>query len=208
MKKSYITTILDWTLVLVFCTFLFLSFELMPLIWQLLKFLIGSNVNAIPVLSMGFILGFLLIFTIFIKKQKRFSSYAWFIILVAYTSVVCRYVKSPYDRMHLVEYYMLGLFFYRLLTNYIYNNMIYILSLILTTLIGIVDEVVQLFTAYRSFSVADIGVNFAAVLLAQLSIALVIKPDFSVSVPKLRRKVDGLHAQEVWLSKHEAKNID
>jgi len=168
----------------------------------------GSDVKNLPAFLIVAIFCFLLLYIIFIKRQKYFLSYVWFIILIAYAHIAYKSIGNPYDRMHLIEYYMLALFLYRLLTNYMYNKNIYILGLLLTIIIGIVDESAQFFTVYRSFSGADIAADFTAALLAQLSIALVIRPSFDISIPKLRRKVKGLRTQKEWVKGHKAKNID
>lgn len=208
MRISSGRAILDWILVLVFCTFLFLSFDLMPRIWSLMWFFMGSDVKNLPAFLIIAIFCFLLLYTIFIKRQRYFLSYIWFVILIVYAYIAYNSIGNPYDRMHLIEYYMLGLFLYRLLTNYMYNRNIYILGLLFTIVIGIVDECAQFFTIYRSFSIADIAADFTAALLAQLSIALVIRPAFDISIPKLRRKIKGLRAQDEWVKEHKVKNID
>lgn len=199
--KNHIAILLDWILLFIFCTFLFLTVELLPKCWGLLEYLFEEVIGYVPALFIGAILSILLFYTVFIKKQRRLSSYAWFIILAALLLVVYDYIKEPDDKMHLFEYFIMSFLFFKALHHHVFSYRLYFLGAIFTMVIAVVDETMQFFTASRTFNLADIGADFAAAMLGQLSIALVIRPKLERWRFKLKQKRAHLHAEKRWLSK-------
>lgn len=199
--KTRTKVIIDWILLIVFCTFLFLTIELLPKYWGVLEYLLKGNVEYIPAVFIGSILSFLLFYTTFIKKQRELSSYVWFIILTFLLFFVYDYIKDPYDKMHLFEYFILSFLFFKALHHHIFSYRLYFLGAIFSMLIAVIDETTQLFTADRTFSLVDIGADFTAAVLGQLSIALIIRPKLERWRFKLKLKRGQLRAEKRWLSR-------
>lgn len=83
---------------------------------------------------------------------------------------------SPEEAIHYIEYGALGLLIYRALSHSISDYSIYIVAILIGTLVGILDEIIQWFTPGRFFDLRDVWLNLTAVLLVQLALAGSVRP--------------------------------
>lgn len=196
-------TIIDWVLLIIFCAFLFSTLHILPVIWEVSAIILEEDVGYIPALFISSIMFFLLFYTIFFKEQRRLSSYVWYIVITGLLSVAYYYIKDPYDKMHLFEYFVLSFLFFRALHNHLYSKKLYVLGAVFSMIIAVIDETAQLFVANRAFSLTDIGADFTAALLGQLSITLIIKPKLETWRFKLKLKRTRLQEQKRWLSRRK-----
>ena len=189
-------------LVLSFCALIFLTRDILPAIWNSFRSFAGDDAAAyIPAVFVGCSMLFLLLYLIFIKKKRRLSNYIWYLAVLAVLSLAYTRIGNPYDKMHLFEYFLLSLFAFRLFHHYFFSYKLYLINAIFTILIAVIDEGSQLFTVYRSFSFADLGADFIAAVLGQVSIALVIAPKLQVWKFYIKRKYKHFFAQEEWLNR-------
>jgi VanZ family protein len=191
-----ITILLDWILVIVFLTFIVLTLDIMPDLWSLISIIIGGQIQHMPEVFIGSAVATLLLYAVFIKCQRNPFAYLWFFVLAEAFYIVYSNIKSPYDRMHLYEYFILGFLFFRLLRHYAHTEKLYVLSCVLTMLVAVVDEYLQSFSAYRTPSISDLMADFSAALFGQLSIALVIKPRLAALSFKIKNKIKAYSDQE------------
>jgi len=201
MRKDKMVRIFDWALIIVICGFIFSTLDILPAVWNALRFIIGDGVNFIPVVFIGSVLGFFLFYTLAVKKQKHLQSYIWFGILVVCIYFAYKGIEGPYDKMHLFEYFIMSFVLFRVLHHYIVSTKLYFLGAIFTLVVAVVDETMQGFSPTRVFSFADLGADFVAATLGQISIALIIKPKLEIWRFTLKSKIKRFHAQEEWLRK-------
>lgn len=189
-------------LVVSFCALLFLTQDALPAIWNTVRSLFGDAVVMyIPAAFMGSSMAFLLLYIVFIKKKRNFSNYIWYLIVLTVLYVAYMGIDNPYEKMHLFEYFLLSLFAFRLFHHYIFSYKLYFINAIFTIAIALLDEGSQLFTVHRTFSFADLGADFTAAVLGQLSIALIIAPKLQVWRLRIKSKYKHYYAQEKWLNR-------
>lgn len=190
-------------MLVVFCVFLFSTLHILPVIWEVSAIILEEDVVYIPALFIGSIMFFLLFYTVFLKEQRRLSSYLWYIIITALLSVTYYYIKDPYDKMHLFEYFILSFLFFRALHHHLYSQKLYVLGAVFSMIIAVIDETAQLYVINRTFSLADIGADFTAALLGQFSIVLIIKPKLERWRFKLKLRRTLLKEEKRWLSRRK-----
>lgn len=76
-------------------------------------------------------------------------------------------------KMHLIEYGLLTYLLFDALRYRFTAVSVYILSLVLTTLIGVLDEILQYFAPGRSFDLEDLSSNVLAGILMLVLIVIV-----------------------------------
>lgn len=104
-----------------------------------------------------------------LRRSKKKEWILWLCILAVYLMCFVR-IEIPEERTHLIEYgavaiLLLEIFLERKSAGKSIPNPA-ILSILFTTLIGIVDEGIQFFVPSRVFDIRDIIFNFVAALLS------------------------------------------
>ncbi len=135
---------------------------------------LASELRDRNLLSTGFWIGiFLVVFTVFLQglriKPKRAELFTWIGIAGVYFLVFLR-MHVPEERSHLIEYSVLAVFIFEALKER-KNNGFHVPypSLVawgMTSLIGFLDEVIQLAIPVRVFDWVDISFNAFAAFLA------------------------------------------
>ncbi|NQT89785.1 MAG: VanZ family protein [Candidatus Omnitrophica bacterium] len=201
--KTRTKVIIDWSILLIFCVLLFLSLRIVPIIWRVLLYFFEESVSYIPIVFIGTVLLFLLLYVAFARKQKSLSSYVWFGVLTLLFFVVYDYIKDPYDKMHLCSYFIISFLLFRALHHHIFSQKLYFIGVIFSMSLAMADEYAQMFVAGRTFSYGDMFADFAAATLGQLYIALVIKPKLERWRVTLRVKSRILKSEMKWVRKHK-----
>ena len=80
------------------------------------------------------------------------------------------------EAMHFVQYGVLGVLVYRALTHRVRDAGVYVVAVLIGTIVGTLDELVQWLTPRRFWGLADIWLNLFAVTLVQVGIGLGIAP--------------------------------
>jgi VanZ family protein len=110
---------------------------------------------------------------------KRLISFLWTVFVLAIcTAWTLELSNNPEESIHFIEYGVLSVLFFRALLFRLSDWSIYVAAVLLCSLIGTLDEVVQWFTPQRYFDFRDIWLNASAGFLAQVVIAKGIRPSF------------------------------
>ena len=193
--------ILDLILFIMFSFFVFTAMEIMPSIWTVLRLILKEEMRHLTDIFIAIPFIILLFYTIFVKRQKHFLSYVWYIILIVLVYVLYNSIESPYNRMHIFQYFLLSILVFRIMHHFIYDIRLYILGVLIAGCFGIVDETTQYFVPTRVASLADLGADFISAGLGQMFIFLVVRPELEIGRFKLRKQIKGYYAQERWLKK-------
>lgn len=121
----------------------------------------------------------IILFLIFLlkKKETRISVYLFLIVLVTltYFFIKSEGIKYPVEKIHIVQYTILCFLSFIAMSQVLENISIYFWSILLCTLIGVGDEVLQGIIPERYFDYKDIILNFKIVILGHLYIFLVLR---------------------------------
>ena len=99
----------------------------------------------------------------FIKKPST-CFLVLFVIVVS--SIFISKLRLGEEKIHFIEYGVLGLLVYRALLPNIKGYMVYIAGLIIVLLIGWGDEIIQYFLPNRVYDIRDVVMNFSGGLIA------------------------------------------
>ncbi len=183
---------IDWLSVVVSC---FLVLAIIPfsniLLANLEENTVNSNLNLIINVLIFSLFLFFLIFLIR-KPDTPISSYIW----LGGISIISFYflwrVQASRDRLHFLGYGMLSLFSFRALRHSISTQMLYIISISWLSGFAILDEVCQIFFPGRNFDFKDIVTDVLSLLIGQLLIAFVLRPNLESVDIKIRRYTQNL----------------
>lgn len=176
MKKQRIKKIKDWGILFFYTLFLYISLPVMPGLWG--KFVRYSGNFASY--SAAFILGLIGLFIIFylISKRKDIRNFMWLLILASAYAWGLSRLKLPIERIHFIEYGLLGLLVFRALSHNIRGKSLYLWSGITVFCLGFLDEGIQYVLPNRVYETKDVIVNGIAGILGLLVIGLCLQPRF------------------------------
>ncbi len=119
------------------------------------------------------------------KQTAKVSSYVWLtgisFILISYSIYLGK--KSPEEAVHFIQYGVLAILIFRALTHRITDQGIYIVAIMCTLAIGILDETIQWLTPGRYWGLRDIWLNSFAAVLVLLAIAKGLHPRLISGAP-------------------------
>ena len=111
------------------------------------------------------------------KRASGALNYVWLIGIAAVFIVYTLQLRSnPEEALHFVQYGILSILVYRALTHRITDYGIYLIALLLTATVGIIDEAAQWLTPKRVWGLKDIWLNTFAAALALLGVAMGLRP--------------------------------
>jgi VanZ family protein len=180
-----------------------MAMDTLPAVWFLFNLAAGKNIEYFPGIFIAIPLLSLLFYTVFIKRQKNISSYIWYIILTVSMVQAYYMIEGPWNRMHIFLYFLVSILSFRLLHHFFHDKRLYVFSFLLASIIGVMDECLQFFSVHRGFSLLDIKADACAALLGQLFLMLVVRPGLKPWIPKLKKKIEGYHAQEKWIKRQK-----
>lgn len=180
---------IDWLIVIVSCL---LVLAIIPFSNILLLNIADNTVNAkLNLIINVLISATFLFFLVFLIRQPRppISSYIWLVSIFIVSIYFLMRVESSRDRLHFLGYGILSLFFFRALRHTILTQMLYFTGSLFLTLFAILDEVCQIFFPGRNFDFKDIGIDVLSLIMGQLLIAFVLRPNLESVDIKIRRYV-------------------
>ena len=181
----------DWLQVFLCSVLIFITIPYTPLIWKTLSAAQKSQV-IIGIYFLALLLGIsILIYLLFLKKERSIFPYFWFLIAVLlYVQSFSILNEFPVEKVHLIEYGILGFLVFKALKNNLKNLNVYIWSLLLIFYVGIFDETIQWLIPNRIGDIIDVWLNTKSGVLSLLLIGLVIRPrdiEYKVSLTNLEK---------------------
>lgn len=162
--------VFSWTLVI------YLTLAVARDIWEYFQDIFGA-----PTLSIATIIAFavsgvlILLYVALYEKQRRLSAYIALVVIAGIYAFFLTEVKSPVERVHFLEYGVLGLLVYRAISTDVKNRYVYLWSALVVFGFGFIDEVIQGILPKRYYDVRDIMMNGAGGVLALALIGFVGK---------------------------------
>jgi hypothetical protein len=134
---------------------------------------------------MVFTLGAIVVLTVALsiylwRSPKRFggAQVLWLVgMLVVYFFTASR-LKTPEEALHFLEYGVLGVLVFRALSYTLRDSAIYPTAVLVCTLVGTIDEILQWVTPQRYWEFRDVGLNALSAALAQIAIWKGLRPDY------------------------------
>lgn len=169
---------LAWTYVVLWSGLIFLSVPFVRAGVEFVREHWGRETFTYVVIA-GVILALAAALVVTLKQPRRsLASYAWLLGcagLVAYLAYDLKN-SSPEEAIHYLQYGVLSVLLYFAFAHRIRDYGIYAAATIVGTFVGMLDETLQWLTPRRVFSTSDVWLNFTAVALVQLAIAVGVRP--------------------------------
>ena len=145
-----------WALIIIYVLFIYVSLPFFPAFISILRGFISKEL--LNLLSLVLSLSFFLMLSVWIYKKKyKLNQF----ILIISPLLILIYLSLSLDvwveRIHFVEYAVLGLLISRVVNVRILSRIIYTGCLV--TLIGAVDEIIQWFLPNRVGDIRDVFMN-------------------------------------------------
>jgi hypothetical protein len=113
------------------------------------------------------------------RRQVGVAGYLWLGAVAALTIYSAGHMNiSPEEAVHFLEYGLLGILLFRALSHRLRDAGIYAVAVLVGSLVGTADEIIQWIVPRRFFAFSDIWLNAYAVILAQVALAKGLKPPF------------------------------
>ena len=112
------------------------------------------------------------------RRQKSVAAYVWLVGIAGIVVYLIFDLKagSPVEAIHFLQYGMLSLLLYLAFAHRVRDHSIYVAATITGSFIGMLDETIQWLSPGRFFGTEDIWLNFTAVALVQIALAVGIRP--------------------------------
>jgi VanZ family protein len=189
-NTPYSDTRISWVIVTLYVCLIFATLADVVLIMDVIERSIGDSLNTIlGILPLACLAG-LLFYLIGIKKETQPWRYMLLIFVIASVALIQRFITYPAEKVHLIEYGILGWMIYRTVRTGGGGVVAgYFWTMALTLTIGTADEMIQGYLPMRVFDFRDIVINFhsgilGAVLCAGLSYQRGNEPDSDVDTPE------------------------
>ena len=129
--------------------------------------LLGNALNVFFAIGI-LILCSLLTYMAVIKKERSVERYLLFILFTWTYLFLIKMTKFPSEKIHLLEYGVLGVFVYNALKTPLgrYNKWLYISAAAICAAIGLLDEGIQLVLPGRYFGWTDVLINIVSSVTA------------------------------------------
>jgi len=135
--------------------------------------LFGYTVLVITI-SVFLILLYILYFRLNIRSV---SNYIWLsIVSCLYVYFTLKLWPNPEEAVHFLEYGLLGFFLFRALSFTIKDKTIYLAAVLIGSLVGIFDEILQWIVPLRYWDLRDVWLNVFSVALFQVALWKGIQP--------------------------------
>ena len=132
---------------------------------------------------------FILIAVLFFKKItiRKISTYFMLLFVFIAYLISLKAIQYPEEKLHLLEYGFLAFLCYKALSHDFDKARVYIAGFILTSIFGILDEVIQYFIPNRHCQISDMALNSISGALALFLIYIIQreKPIVSVVPPRI-----------------------
>lgn len=122
------------------------------------------------------------------KRIKDLFRYPWLITLGAVIMASAAKLEGRFDRLHVVEYLLIGLMTFRVLYSQVKTRTVYLMVVISIAAFAGLEEMIQVIIPGRGFEFSDLCVDIWSAMLALLIIDLAIMPTYKLSMVERRFK--------------------
>jgi len=171
MRKKYLRKVW-WAITALYLMVVYSTLGVAPRIWDGFNASLGGK-GTIPVYIVFFIAAVCLFaYMIFVKKERSPNSYLLFFLFVWIFLALNRLSRFPVEKIHLIEYALLGVFVYNALKIDIdrFDKKLYLFGSLFCLSAGFLDEIIQLLLPNRVFDWRDAVLNAAGSVIALMVI--------------------------------------
>ena len=149
-----------WAQAILYIGFVYATIPLMPEVWKILNEYTQGAIRYAGVLVVV-----LVCIAILVRIWQRVRASHWKpyvalgLIFLVYVYVLNKYTTFPAERLHLVEYGFVGYFFFKALRLDLSERSAYLVSFVLTVIVGFGDESIQWILPQRFFELKDVQLN-------------------------------------------------
>ena len=165
-------TRISWIIVALYTGLIFATLADVVLIMDVIERSVGDILNMMLSILPIACLALFLVYLIVVKKERQPWRYLLMGFVIASVAAIQRFIFYPAEKVHLVEYGILGWMIYhavRVSGGGVAAGYIWTMILVLT--IGTADELVQAYLPMRVFDFRDIVINFHSGLLGAVACA-------------------------------------
>ncbi len=175
-KKS-----LAWLAVVCYLAFVFATIPLLPLVWGVLNEYTEGAVRYLGIVAVAAaVLGATVGSWRSLSRHPWSSGVVLSLVVLAYAYLLNRFAVYPAERLHLVEYGFVSFFLFRALALHMNHGRAYVVSFLVTAIIGFGDETIQWVLPDRYFELKDVKLNIVSGGLGLLLVRFVLRPSHPV----------------------------
>ena len=166
-----------WLVVVFYIAFVLATIPLLPRVWEILNEYTAGAVSYLGIVAVA-----LAVLVATVGSWRSLRQHPWSsgvvlsLVVLAYAYLLNRFSVYPAERLHLVEYGFVSFFLYRALVLHMNNGKAYVVSFLLTALIGFGDEAIQWVLPERYFELKDVKLNIVSGGLGLLLVRFVLRP--------------------------------
>lgn len=169
-----------WTITVAYILLIYSTLGIVPKLWYYLSNVFwGEGILLQYIIYLSLVMG-CLGYLVFIKRERSIRNYLIFILFLGLFLVMYKLEKNPGEKIHMLEYAILGALLYKSLSlNYpIFEIRLYVYGSFLCVVIGATDEIIQGILPNRVFTWHDVFVNGLSGIISLLYVR------FHVLVPE------------------------
>ncbi len=167
-----------WGMALLYIAFVYTTIPVMPVIWHAMSIYTDGSLQYLAnFLLAGF--GVLFLWRLWSRNRlRRWQPYvALALVVPVYAYLLHQLAAFPAVRLHLVLYGFMSWVLYSALRLDLSPRRAYLVSLVATALLGLVDECIQWVLPQRFFDIRDVQLNALAGALGLLVLRFVVEPE-------------------------------
>jgi len=159
--------------------------SLRNIIWTEHREWYGPILNAVLYISVGFFF----LYCIRTIRDRHLERYLCLVLIFIFMALGMKVLSTSMtwvnliERIHLVEYGLLGIVAFGFFRNFSRRRIIHLWSVIFVFFVAICDEVLQHLLAIRTGEFRDVLINLLAGIASQLFILLVVRPEYMKGSP-------------------------
>ncbi|MBN1883403.1 MAG: VanZ family protein [Deltaproteobacteria bacterium] len=160
----------SWLIVVLYTGLIFATLADVVLIMDVIERIVGDALNTILAILPLFLLALFLVYLIVVKRERQPWRYLLMIFIILSVALIQRFIYYPDEKVHLVEYGMLGWMIYQAVrTSGGGVAAGYVWTMVLVLIIGTADELVQAYLPMRVFDIRDIVINIHSGILGAVA---------------------------------------
>lgn len=172
LKTADPDTRISWAIVTLYTALIFATLADVVLIMDVIERWVGDLLGTmLSVLTLA-LLTLFFVYLIVFKKERQPWRYLLMVFVIASVAIIERFISYPAEKVHLVEYGILGWMIYqavRMSGGGVVAGYFWTMALVL--IIGTADEIVQMYLPMRVFDFRDIVINFHSGILGAVACA-------------------------------------